>query len=178
MRIRHFRREDGLILFDIQREAARVDGLEPPDAQRFAQWLGQPGFEDGSSIFVITDEDEEFSTWGQGETLDGLEGDIVGYTTVLLQRDPQGYHLLCQGAVHPQHRRQNVGWGLLIGALNHARLLASEFEFEAEQRGEAVYFEALLPVRDAASPRLAARCEMELVHEEAAPGLQLYRRAL
>jgi len=50
---------------------------------------------------------------------------------------------------------------LLICALNHARIRASEFEFEAQQEGFPLYFEALLPVHDPGSEGLAAKFEMQ-----------------
>jgi len=95
-----------------------------------------------------------------------------------LCRDQQAYHFLCQGAVHPQFRRQGGGRVLLMGALNQARHLAEDFEFEAEQEGVPIYFGALLPVHDPAAARLAAKCEMQPTDEPAPPGMRLYRREL
>ena len=63
-------------------------------------------------------------------------------------------------------------------ALNQARMLAAEFEFEAEQEGYPIYFEALLPVRDAGSGPLAAKCEMQPTDEGTLAGMRLYRREL
>ncbi len=102
----------------------------------------------------------------------------AGYTLVQVLQDETGYHLLCQGAVHPAQRHRGAGRALLICALNRARLLAEEFEFEAEQAGIPVYFEALLPARNPASARLAAKCEMLLVSETASSSMQLYRADL
>ena len=110
--------------------------------------------------------------------MDGIEGEVVGYTAVELHYDGYAYHLRSMGTVHPEHRRQNGGRLLLVAALNRARMLAAEFEFEAEQAGQFIYFEALLPVHDPASPRLAARCEMLPTNEPAPTGLRLYRREL
>jgi GNAT superfamily N-acetyltransferase len=114
-----------------------------------------------SNAVVITDDDDELNPWGQAGTLDGLQGEIVGYTVVELHQDANGYHLLCKGAVHPDYRRRNAGRALIMSALNRAHTLAAEFEFEAEEAGYPIYFEALFPVRDPASARLAAKCEME-----------------
>ena len=176
MRIRTFHFEDMPTLIEIEQQAAQVDGR----AMRvdFAGWLTDPELDAPSNAFVITDDDDELNTWGQAGTLEGIEGEIVGYTVVQVQQDEQGYHLLCQGTVHPAHRRRNGGRALLICALNRARVLAEEFEFEAEQMGIPVYFEALLPMSDAASPRLAAKCELSPTNEITPDKMRLYRGKL
>lgn len=178
MRIRLYRQEDLPTLIAIQQVAAHHDGSRDVSAVAFETWLTAPELEATSNAFVITDDDDELNTWGQGGTLDGIEGEIVGYTVVQFHKDQQAYHLLCTGTVHPQHRRRHAGRALLICALNRARILAAEFEFEAEQEGHPVYFEVLLPTHDAASTRLAARCEMYATDEPAPEGMRLYRREL
>ncbi len=178
MRIRNYRQQDLPTLVQIQQEAAQADGCELQNADSIEEWLTNSEMDALSNAFVIMDDDDELNTWGQAGTLDSLEGEIVGYTTLELRQDQHAYHLLCQGAVHPQYRRQNAGRLLLVGALNRARIMGTEFEFEAEQEGTPVYFEALLPVRDPASPRLAAKCEMQPTNEDSPEDMRLYRREL
>jgi ribosomal protein S18 acetylase RimI-like enzyme len=176
MRIRPYRAEYLPALLQVQREAGKVDGTQVREEADFAAWLDL--LSATTNGFVVTDDDDELNPWGQAGTLDGLEGEVVGYTVVQLKQDQDGYHLLCQGTVHPQYRRQNAGRVLLVGAMNRARVLAADFEFEAEQEGVPVYFEALLPVSDDAAAHLAARCEMQPADEEPLPGMRLYRREL
>ena len=107
--------------------------------------------------------------------MDGLEGEAVGYTVLQLRRSQHAYHFLCEGAVLPQNRRRGAGQALLICALNHARIRASEFEFEAQQQGFPIYFEALLPVNDPASEILATQCEMQPTDKPVLKGMRLYR---
>ncbi|HYK85149.1 MAG TPA: GNAT family N-acetyltransferase [Ktedonobacteraceae bacterium] len=178
MRIRTFRQVDLLTIVSIQQQAAIADGMEQKSVTDFEAWFAEPELEAASSVFVITDDDDELNRWGQSEALEGIEGEIVGYTVLQFRRSGNEYHFLCQGAVQPEQRRRGAGRALLICALNWARMLAAEFEFEAEQEGHSIYFEALLPVRDAASARLAARCEMYPTNEGALAGTQLYRREL
>jgi GNAT superfamily N-acetyltransferase len=178
MRIRNFRQGDIARLVQIQQLAAEVDGAEAMRAADFGQWLMQPELEAEFNVFVITDDDDELNAWGQAGTLEGLEGETVGYTVLQFRRSQHSYHFLCQGAVHPLYRRQNAGFALLICALNRVHMLTSEFEFEAELAGHPIYFEALLPVRDAASERLARKCEMQPADERVLEGMKLYRRAL
>ncbi|HEU5230661.1 MAG TPA: hypothetical protein VFU49_22760 [Ktedonobacteraceae bacterium] len=176
MRIHNYREKDLPELVHIQELAAQEDGTESFNESDFVAWL-----EDGerpTNTFVVTDDDDELNPWGPAGTLEGVEGEIVGYTSVQLRRDQQGYHLLCQGTVHPQFRRQHVGRLLLVGGLNRARLLADEFEFEAEQERIPVYFEALLPKSDVGAERLAARFEMRATDEPAPVSMRLYRREL
>jgi GNAT superfamily N-acetyltransferase len=178
MRIRNFRQENIPALVHLEQIAVQADGRAVKSEADFEAWLTDPELDALSNIFVITDDDDELNPWGQAGTLDGIEGEVVGYTSVQLRQDGHAYHLLCQGTVHPHYRRQNGGRVLLIGAMNRARIIAAEFEFEAEQEGLPVYFEALLPVNDPASARLAAKCEMEPTEEAAPDGLRLYRREL
>jgi hypothetical protein len=174
--IRTFHYEDMPTLIQIQRLAAQEDGVESLDD--FETWLTDSALDATINAFVVTDDDDELNTWGQAGTLEGIEGEIVGYTVVQVRQNEEGYHLLCQGTVHPAYRHRNAGRALLICALNRARVLAEEFEFEAEQAGIPVHFEALLPARDPASAHLAARCEMVLVDEVAPDGMLLYRSVL
>ncbi|GAC1399315.1 MAG: hypothetical protein NVSMB49_09290 [Ktedonobacteraceae bacterium] len=179
MRIRNYRPEDLPTLVQIQQLAACADGYGVSQSETAIEtWLKNPETSARSNAFVITDDDDELNTWGQAGTLDGIEGEIIGYTTLTLSQDQEAYHLLCQGVVHPQQRQRGAGRLLLVGALNRARILAADFEFEAEQDGIPVYFEALLPRRNTTSSRLTEKCEMQAVDEERPNGMQLYRREL
>jgi ribosomal protein S18 acetylase RimI-like enzyme len=178
MRIRNYRHDDLPVLVHIQQMASQTDELEPFSEEAFVSWLTDPAFDVSANTFVCTDDDDELQTWGQGGTLEGMEGEIVGYTTVHLLHDHQGYHVLCQGTMHPQYRRQHAGRALLMSALNRAHVLTSDFEFEAEAEGTPIYFEALLPVNDATAPLLAAKCEMQPTAKPAPHGVKLYQREL
>jgi GNAT superfamily N-acetyltransferase len=178
MRLRRYRHEDLPGLVHIHRAAAQADSTEVMSDADFEAWLSDPEVDALSNAVVITDDDDELNTRGQAGTLDGLQGEIVGYSVVQLRQEVDAYHLLCQGAVHPDYRRRNAGRALLMSDLNRAHVLAEEFEFEAEEAGHPVYFEALLPLHDPASAHLAAKCEMELTDETAPTGLRLYRRQL
>ena len=178
MRIRNFRQIDIPRLAQIQQLAAEVDGIEAMNAADFAEWLLQLGFEAEFNVFVITDDDDEINEWGQAGTLEGIEGETVGYTVLQLRQSQHAYHFLCQGTVHPLYRRQNAGFALLICALNRVHMLSSEFEFEAELAGHPIYFEALLPLNDVAAERLARKCEMQPTDERVLEGMRLYRREL
>jgi ribosomal protein S18 acetylase RimI-like enzyme len=177
MRIRNVRQGDIPILIDILQIAAETDGFEAKELLDLEAWLVNPELEEAYSIFVITDDDES-NEWGQGGTLEGVEGEVVGFTAVSLHENKHAYHFLCQGAVHPRYRRRNAGRALLICALNHARIVAAEFEFEAEKEGRPIYLEALLPLRDPASVNLAMKCEMQSADESQLNGMKLYRREL
>ncbi|HEY6286730.1 MAG TPA: GNAT family N-acetyltransferase [Ktedonobacteraceae bacterium] len=174
MRIRNYRQGDSLTLVHIQQLVAQVDNVDSMSIADFEEWLAQPELQAGSNIFLITDDDDDMNNWGQGDVLDGLEGEVVGYTVLQLSRSHHAYHFLCEGAVLPQHRRRGAGQALLICALNHARLRASEFEFEAQQQGIPIYFEALLPVEDSASESLGAKCDMQPTEEPVLKGMRLY----
>ena len=177
MRIRNYRQGDTPTLVHIQQLAAAADGTEPLSTTDFETWLTQPELEAAFNVFVITDDDES-NEWGQAGTLEGLEGEVVGYTVLQLRRSQHAYHFLCEGAVHPEHRRRGAGWALLICALNRAQVWAAEFAFGMEQPGYPIYFEVLLPLRDPASENLAARCELQPAEERTVRGMRLYRRAL
>lgn len=175
VRIRNYRQEDLLALIRIERLAREVDGRGLLHEAEFASWLTDPLVDASANAFVITDDDDELNTWGQAGTLEGIEGEIVGYTVVSLLQDAQGYHLRCLGTVDPQFRKQHAGRALLICALNRARIIAAEFEFEAERDDQPIYFEALLPAKDPTSAYLATRCDMEPTDIAVVPGLCLYR---
>src|SRR5437660_2242324 len=170
MRIRRYRPGDIPTLAHIQQQAAQVDGVAPLSEADFEQWLAQPELEATSNVFLITDDDDDLNEWGQAGTLEGLEGEAVGYTVLQLRRSHHAYHFLCEGAVLPQHRRRGAGQALLICAINHARIRAFEIESEAQQEGHPIYFEALLPLNDPASESLAAACEMHPVDESVLHG--------
>ena len=178
MRIRNYRQGDISTLVYIQQLAAQADNVDSMSITDFERWLAQPELQTGSNIFLVTDDDEDQNNWGQGDVLDGLEGEVIGFTVLQLRLSHHVYHFLCEGAVLPQHRRRGAGQALLICALNHARLRASEFEFEAQQQGIPMYFEALLPVEDPASASLAAKCDMQATEEPALRGMRLYRCVL
>jgi ribosomal protein S18 acetylase RimI-like enzyme len=176
MRIRYFRQGDIPTLAHIQQLAAQADNVDSMSMADFEEWLAQPELQAGSNIFLITDDDDDLDSWGQGDGLDGLEGEVVGYTVLQLRQSHHAYHFLCEGAVLPQHRRRGAGQALLICALNHANLRASEFE--PQQPRSPIYFEALLPVEDPASKSLAAKFNMYSTDEPVLKGMQLYRSAL
>jgi ribosomal protein S18 acetylase RimI-like enzyme len=178
MRIRNYRWEYLSALVRIQQEAAQFDGTAIRDEEEFMAWLRDPELDAVSNVFIITDDDDELMLWGQAGTLEGIEGEVAGYTVVQLCQDQQGYHLLCEGTVQPEYRHQHAGRALLVGAMNRARVLAAEFEFEAEREGIPVYFEVLFSRSDPASSYLAAKCEMYPTDERAPAGMQLYRREL
>src|SRR2546430_5086020 len=177
MRIRNYRQGDTPTLVHIQQLAAAADGTEPLSMTDFETWLTQPELEAETNVFVITDDDES-NEWGQAGTLEGVEGEVVGYTVVQLRYSQHVYHFLCEGAVHPMHRRRGAGRALLICGLNRARSWSAEFEFEAEEKESPIYFEALLPLRDPASDKLAAKCDMQPTTEPVLEGMKLYRREL
>ncbi len=178
MRIRRYRLGDIPTLAHIQQAAALVDGVAPLSEADFEEWFAQPELQAESNVFLITDDDDELNEWGQAGTLDGLEGEVVGYTVLQLRRSQHAYHFLCEGAVLPNFRRQGVGQALLICALNQARIRIFELDDRAAgagQQGHPVYFEALLPESDPAAERLAAKCEMLPVDEPVLQGMRLYR---
>jgi len=177
MRIRNYRQGDVEMLEYIQQLAAQADGTRVIDRHDFEAWLLKPELDARFNVFVVTDDDES-NEWGQGGTLEGMEGEVIGYTILQLRQDGHAYHFLCEGAVHPQHRRRGTGTALLICALNRAHLLAAGFDLSMERTDHPVYFEVLLPIRDPAAGNLAARCEVEPTEEHAAPGMKLYRRTL
>ena len=175
MRIRRYRPGDIATLAHIQQQAALADGVASMSEAEFEQWLAQPAIEAATNVFLITDDDDDLNEWGQAGTLDGLEGEAVGYTVLQLRRSHHAYHFLCEGTVLPRHRRRGAGYALLMSALNNVRVRIFEFEYEARQQGQPIYFEALLPQNDPASESLAAQFEMQPVDEQTVPGMQLYR---
>ncbi len=175
MRIRNYRQGDIPTLVHVQQLASQTDNVDAMSAADFEEWMAQPELEAEFNIFLITDDDDDLNSWGQGDVLDGLEGEVVGYTVLQLRRSQHAYHFLCEGALLPRHRGRGTGQALLICALNHARIRASEIEFEAQQQGFPIYFEALLPVSDPASESLAAMCEMQPTDEPVLKGMRLYR---
>ena len=178
MRIRRYRRGDIPTLAHIQQQAAESDGVTPLSEADFEQWLAQPELQAATNVFLITDDDDDLNEWGQAGTLEGLEGEAVGYTVLQLRHSQHAYHFLCEGAVLPQHRRRGAGYALLMSALNNVRVRIFEFEYEARQQGYPIYFEALLPVSDPASRSLAEQFEMQAVDEQAVTGLRLFRSEL
>jgi GNAT superfamily N-acetyltransferase len=176
MRIRYYRQGDIPTLVYIQQLSAQADNVDSMSMADFEEWIAHPELQPGSNIFLITDDDDDLDSWGQGDGLDGLEGEVVGYTVLQLRQSHHAYHFLCEGAVLPPHRRRGAGQALLICALNHANLRASEFE--PQQLRSPIYFEALLPVEDPASESLAAKFEMYSTDEPALKGMQLYRTEL
>ncbi|MBO0779292.1 MAG: hypothetical protein J2P37_10740, partial [Ktedonobacteraceae bacterium] len=172
MRIRQARPNDLPEIAQVEQQAAQADGRPIHSEADMQGWLLEL-CEEGN-VFVVTDDDDELNPWGQAGTLDGISGPIAGYTALFppTANTSSPYRLGCRGAVAPQFRRQNAGRLLLQGALNRARMLASELDLEPDP----VYFEALLPTNDPASPRLAARFEMHPVEAAMIPeGTQLYR---
>ncbi|HEU0000225.1 MAG TPA: GNAT family N-acetyltransferase [Ktedonobacteraceae bacterium] len=178
MRIRRYRRGDIPTLAHIQQQAAEADSVTPVSEADFEQWLAQPELQAATNVFLITDDDDDLNEWGQAGTLEGLEGEAVGYTVLQLRRSQHAYHFLCEGAVLPQHRRRGAGYALLMSALNNTRVRIFEFEYEARQQGHPIYFEALLPVNDPASRSLAEQFEMQAVDEQTVTGMRLYRGEL
>jgi GNAT superfamily N-acetyltransferase len=162
----------------LQLLAVQIDGLPIETEAEIIALLAEPGLHMAANAFVITDDDDELNTWSQAGTLDGIIGETVGYTLLRVMQDEQGYHLRCQGTVHPQYRHQHAGRALLRAALNRAHVLSEEFEGEAKQRGLPIYFEVLLPIHDAASARLASKFGMLPTDEAVQQGLCLYRYEL
>lgn len=178
MRIRNYRRGDIPTLVHIQQQAAEADGTEKMSEADFEQWFAQSELASLENVFVITDDDDELNEWGQAGTLEGLEGEAVGYTVLSLRKSRRAYHFLCEGAILPSHRDQGASESLLICARNHARIRAMDFEHEARQEDIPIYFEALLPANDSFSTSLAQNFEMVAVNETVLKGIRLYRGAL
>ncbi len=178
MRVRPWKGDDIQTLCALHTLAAQTDGSVAMSKKAFEAWLEDAARREAENVFIVTDDDDELMTWNQAGTLDGIEGETVGFTVVQLQQEPQAYHFVCHGTVHPHYRRQGAGRILLIGARNRARLLGSDFEFEAEQAGIPIYFEALLPAADASTCSFAARFGMQFVEDESISGLHLYRAEL
>ncbi len=178
MRIRNYRPGDIPTLVAIQQQAAQADGLAKLDESDFQLLVAQPEMRNGYHAFLITDDDDELNTWGQGETLEGIEGEAVGYTILQLRVDTHAYHFYSYGAVLPEHRQRGAGHALLLCALNHARMKAIDIAAEAHQQGIPVYFEVLLPAQDPTTARLVEIFELEQVDKPVPQGLTFYRTAL
>ncbi len=178
MRIRTYRSGDIPTLLHIQQTAARFDGLTVMSEAEFVQSLTQAMNHSGYTIFLITDDDDELNTWGQGETLEGLEGEVVGYTILQLSKSADAYHIHSQGAVLPEHRQRGAGYALLLCALNHARMQAINVVAEARQQGLPIYFEVVLPAHDPTTEPLARTFELEVTDEATPAGMRCYRTEL
>lgn len=178
MRIRTYRSGDIPTLLHIQQTAARFDGLPVMSEAEFEQLLTQAMSSSGYTIFLITDDDDELNTWGQGETLEGLEGEVVGYAILQQSKSASAYHIHSQGAVLPEHRQRGAGYALLLCALNHARMQAINFTAEARQQGLPIYFEVELPAHDSTTEPLARTFELEATAEAASGGMRFYRTEL
>jgi hypothetical protein len=80
MRIRNFHTEDMPVLVSIQQAAAEADERPALSEDAFIAWLIDAEVDANANAFVITDDDDELNTWGQAGTLEGIEGEIIGYT--------------------------------------------------------------------------------------------------
>ncbi len=178
MRIRTYRTGDIPILVHVQQQAAAFDGLKKLNEADFRHLLDNALTRRGYSVFLLTDDDDELNTWGQGETLEGVEGEVIGYTILQLRQNEEAYHFYCHGTVLPDHRGRGAGHGLLLCALNHARLQALDFIAQARQQGRPVYFEVPLPASDSGSARLADDFELENTGIHPQSRLLLYRTEL
>lgn len=163
-------------LVHLQQLAAQTDHTEIMSSTDFEQWFATPELKAEHNVFVATDDDES-NRWGQAETLEGIEGEVVGYTVVQLRQNAQAAHFLCVGTVHPQHRQRGIGLALLICALNRARFRAVGLMFAGKKEPMA-YFEAALPLHDSHAEHLAAKCDLIPTDEEILPGMRLYRSEL
>lgn len=175
MRIRTYRPGDIPILVHIQHTAAVFDRLKLMDESDFTELLANSMTRRGYNVFLLTDDDDDLNTWGQGETLDGLQGEVVGYTILQLSEDERSYHFRCHGTILPEHRSRGAGHGLILCAINHARIQSIDFVAEARQRDMPIYFEVPLLAADGAAQRLARDFELEDTGQQVQPGLNLYR---
>ncbi len=178
MRIRTYRAGDIPILMHVQQIAAAFDGLALMNEADFAFLLEHSFRRNSYNVFLLTDDDDEFNTWGQGESLDGLQGEVVGYTILQLSKDACGYHFHCHGTILPAFRGLGAGHGLLLCALNHARIQTIDFIAEARQRGTPIYFEVPLPDNDPAAEHLASDFELTKTGTRIQERLVLYRTEL
>lgn len=178
MRIRTYRSGDIPTLVHIQQTAAQFDGLEVLNEADFVQLLAQSIRRSGYNVFLITDDDDEINTWGQGETLEGVEGEVVGYTILRVSKSESAYHVRSFGAVLPEHRQRGAGHALLICALNHARMQSLDFVADARQQGLPIYFEVELPAHDPTTEPIANMFELEEAVEPAHKGMRLYHTEL
>lgn len=178
MRIRTYRPGDIPTLLQVQHLAAAFDGLAPLSEADFALLLARSHKRSGDNVFLLTDDDDELNTWGQGETLDGLQGEVVGYTILQLSMSEQAYHFRCHGTVLPDYRGQGAGHGLLLCALNHARIQSLDFAAEARRQQMPIYFEVPLPAEATASAHLARNLELENTGALVGTRFLLYRTEL
>ncbi|HLI71198.1 MAG TPA: GNAT family N-acetyltransferase [Ktedonobacteraceae bacterium] len=178
MRIRTYRSGDIAALVHIQQAAARFDGLEAMSEADLSRLLAESAARFSYNVFLITDDDDELITWSQGENLEGVEGEIIGYTILHPTADECAYHFRCHGAVLPEHRHRGVGHALVLCAMNHARMQAIDIINEARQQALPIYFEVELPANNASSQDLASAFELEESSEPAQPGLRVYRTEL
>jgi GNAT superfamily N-acetyltransferase len=178
MRIRTYRVGDIVTLVHVQQQSAQFDGLEPMGQEEIERLLTLSMRRTGYNVFLITDDDDELNTWGQGESFDGPEGEVVGYTILYLSRGQQSYHFRCYGTVLPEHRGRGAGHALLLCAMNHARMQSIDFVFEARRLGQPIYFEVELPARDPALEYLVQMFELEESDASLQPGQRLYRTEL
>jgi hypothetical protein len=178
MRIRTYRSGDIPILVHVQNQAAAFDGLTPLNEADFVLLLERSIRRTGYNVFLLTDDDDELNTWGQGESLEGVEGEVIGYTILQLSKQEDAYHFYCHGTILPEYRSLGGGHGLILCALNHARLQALDFIAEARRRGTPVSFDVPLPDNDPAAQRLARDFEMEETDTLIQGRLRLYRLEL
>jgi hypothetical protein len=178
MRIRTYRSGDIPILVDVQHIAAIFDGLAPMSEADFASLLDRSITRRGYNVFLLTDDDDELNTWGQGESLDGVEGEVIGYTILQFSRSGHAYHFHCHGTILPDQRSRGAGHGLILCALNHARLQSLDFVAQAHQQGIPIYFEVPLPDKDPGALRLAWDFELEKTTIRVQEHLLLYRTEL
>ncbi len=175
MRIRTYRPGDIPALAHIQQVAARFDGRATMNEHDLEQLLAQSLTRSGDNVFLITDDDDEINVWGQGETLEGIEGEVAGYTILRLSKDQRAYHFRCSGAVLPEHRGRGAGHALLLCALNHARIQSLDLLNEAHQQDLPIYFEIEFPSGDPSAERLARAFELEPFSDETETDSSLYR---
>lgn len=178
MRIRNYRPGDIPILVQTQHLAATVDDLALMDANDFADLVERSITRRGYNVFLLTDDDDELNTWGQGESLEGVEGEVVGYTILQLSADENAYHFYCHGTILPAYRSLGAGHGLILCALNHARLQSLDFVASARQQGIPIYFEVPLLENDPGSARLVRDFELEETDIRIQERLRLYRTEL
>lgn len=178
MRIRTYRPGDVPTLVHIQQTAARFDAVRGMNESDFLPLLAQATSRFGDTVFLITDDDDEINIWGQGETLEGIEGETIGYTILLCHKDHRAYHFHCTGAVLPEHRHRGAGYALLLCALNHARIQSIDIVNDARQQGLPIYFEVELPLNDASVEQLARTFELKASEEPVQQGLRVYRTEL
>jgi len=178
MRIRTYRSGDIPILVHTQHIAAAFDGLAPLSEADFASLLDRSITRRGYNVFLLTDDDDELNTWGQGESLEGVEGEVVGYTILQPRQSEHAYHFRCHGTILPAYRGHGAGHGLILCALNHARLQSLDFVAQARQQGTPIYFEVPLPVNDPGAQRLAWDFELEKTDIRVQEHLLLYHTEL